>query len=100
MTKKVKHRLYWVIGILVVIIAALGSLFYQHQQSSNTITIGAIGPDVKVWEHIADSSQAKKAGLKIKVKSFTDGVSLNKATAEGQVDVNAFQSWSYLVSNE
>lgn len=71
-------------------------IFYQHQRGANTITIGAIGPDVKVWEHIADSSQAKKAGLQIKVKSFTDGVSLNKATAQGQVDVNAFQSWSYL----
>lgn len=96
MTKKLRHRLYWGIGLLVIILAAVGSFYYQHQRNTNTITIGAIGPDVKVWEHIADSSQAKKAGLKIKVKSFTDGVSLNKATAQGQVDVNAFQSWSYL----
>ena len=96
MTKKLRHRLYWGIGLLVIILAEVGSFYYPHQRNTNTITIGAIGPDVKVWEHIADSSQAKKAGLKIKVKSFTDGVSLNKATAQGQVDVNAFQSWSYL----
>ncbi|KRM01941.1 metal ABC transporter substrate-binding protein [Limosilactobacillus gastricus] len=96
MTKKLRHRLYWGIGLLVIVLAAVGSFYYQHQRSANTITIGAIGPDVKVWEHIADSSQAEKAGLQIKVKSFTDGVSLNKATAQGQVDVNAFQSWSYL----
>ncbi len=34
-------------------------------------------------------------GLTIKVKQITDGVQLNKATADGNVDVNAFQSWSY-----
>lgn len=33
--------------------------------------------------------------MKIQVKEITDGVQLNKATADGSVDVNAFQSYSY-----
>ncbi|MDN5639023.1 MAG: MetQ/NlpA family ABC transporter substrate-binding protein [Staphylococcus equorum] len=31
---------------------------------------------------------------------MTDGVQLNKATAQGNVDVNAFQSWSYYLALE
>lgn len=60
------------------------------------ITVGTIGPDVQIWQHIAKSKQAKQEHLKIRVKSFTDPVALNKATASGEIDVNAFQSWSYL----
>lgn len=62
---------------------------------SSTITIGSQGSDLNIWEYIAKSSQAKKLGLKIKTKEITDGAQLNNATSEGQVDVNAFQSWSY-----
>ena len=35
-------------------------------------------------------------GLKIKTKIITDGSQLNAATSDGQVDVNAFQSLTYL----
>lgn len=63
--------------------------------TNNTITIGSQGSDLNIWEHIAKSSQAKKLGLKIKTKEITDGAQLNTATSQGQVDVNAFQSWSY-----
>lgn len=85
----------WTIAVIVILVLGIAG-FVHHQESNQTITIGSIGPDIQVWEHIAKSSQAKKAGLKIKVKSFTDGVSLNNAAANGDVDVNAFQSWSYL----
>lgn len=96
-----KKALGWIIGIIVVIGVILGihsfSVARQSQASkSSTITIGSIGPDVQVWQHIAKSAAAKKAGLKIKVRSFTDGTTLNNATSEGSIDVNAFQSWSYL----
>jgi len=51
---------------------------------------------LNIWEYIAKSPQAKKLGLNIKTKEITDGAQLNKATSEGQVDVNAYQSLSYL----
>lgn len=58
--------------------------------------MGSQGSDYDIWNHIAKSPQAKKLGLKIKVKQITDGVQLNNATAQGSVNVNAFQSYSYL----
>lgn len=96
-----KKAIGWIVGIIVVIGVIFGihswSAARQSQANrSSTITIGSIGPDVQIWQHIAKSSAAKKAGLKIKVKSFTDPIALNNATSEGNIDVNAFQSWSYL----
>ncbi|USS90514.1 MetQ/NlpA family ABC transporter substrate-binding protein [Fructilactobacillus carniphilus] len=88
----------WIIGIAVVaVIAGLG--FYQfggHNSQQKTVTIGSYGPDTQVWEYIAKLPETKKAGINLQVKDFSDGVSLNKATIQGQVDVNAFQMESYL----
>ncbi|WP_251547747.1 MetQ/NlpA family ABC transporter substrate-binding protein [Limosilactobacillus caecicola] len=96
--KHKKRILWWIIGIIIVVVIGGGLSFAANggQIGKKEITVGTIGPDVQVWQHIAKSKQAKKAGLKIRVKSFTDPVSLNKATASGEIDVNAFQSWSYL----
>lgn len=97
-SKKRRRIWWWVLGIIIVIAAGLGlsSAANGGPLGKKTITLGTIGPDVQIWQHIAKSDQAKKAGLKIRVKSFTDPVALNKATANGEIDVNAFQSWSYL----
>ena len=93
-----KHTSWWIIGIIVVILLGVGLSVGANGgfARKDEVTVGTIGPDVQIWQHIADSKQAKKAGLKIKVKSFTDPVALNRATASGEIDVNAFQSWSYL----
>nr|WP_125565561.1 MetQ/NlpA family ABC transporter substrate-binding protein [Companilactobacillus insicii] len=83
-----------VLALSVFLMAGCGN----QSSTSKTITIGSQGSDLEIWQHIAKSPQAKKAGLKIKVKEITDGTQLNKATIEGQVDVNAFQSWSYYLA--
>lgn len=68
----------------------------SHTSSkSESIIIGSSGSDYQIWQHIAKSPQAKKAGLRIKVKQVSDGNVTNSATAEGQLDVNAFQSYAY-----
>lgn len=96
--RKKKHPIWWIIGIVVIILVGVGLSVGANGgvARKNEITVGTIGPDVQVWQHIANSKQAKNEGLKIKVKSFTDPVALNRATANGEIDVNAFQSWSYL----
>ena len=98
MMRKKKHTGWWIVGIVVVILVAAGLSVGANGgfTRNDEITVGTIGPDVQVWQHIANSKQAKDEGLKIKVKSFTDPVALNRATASGEIDVNAFQSWSYL----
>lgn len=60
------------------------------------IVLASTGADAQIWRFIADSPAAKTAGLDIEVKEINDGITLNTATAEQQVDVNAFQSWAYL----
>ena len=102
MRRKKKHqRLIAATIALIVIIAAffalrLTSSRQTAKSQTTTVTVGSIGPDVQVWQHIAKSSQAKKLGLKIKVKAFTDGPSILGATSDGSINVSAFASWAYL----
>lgn len=98
MRRKKKHqRLIAAAIALIVIIAAffalrLTSSRQTAKSQTTTVTVGSIGPDVQVWQHIAKSSQAKKLGLKIKVKAFTDGPSLLRATSDGSINVSDFAS--------
>ncbi|AQW20644.1 metal ABC transporter substrate-binding protein [Lentilactobacillus curieae] len=96
--RSVKRIGYLVVALLVVIGIGFGihSLTGGTASGSKTIVVGSQGSDYDIWQHIAKTSQAKKLGLKISVKQIADGVQLNKATTDGTVDVNAFQSWSYL----
>lgn len=99
--KKKQQRLIAAAITLVIIIAAffalrLTSSRQTAKSQTTTVTVGSIGPDVQVWQHIAKSSQAKKLGLKIRVKAFTDGPSLLRATSDGSINVSAFASWAYL----
>lgn len=91
---------------LISIIVIIGIIFGIHTLTGSTsksadnptITVGSQGSDYDIWNHIAASKQAKKLGLKIKTKQIADGVQLNNATAQGSVDVNAFQSYAYLAA--
>ena len=61
-----------------------------------TVKIASVGSDADIWRYIAESEQAKKAGLKIEVQEINGGVPLNESVADGTVDANAFQSIGYL----
>jgi D-methionine transport system substrate-binding protein len=89
-------KLGTLVGALVVT-AGVVALIAQSTpaQAATTVKVGSVTSDADIWRHIAKSSAAKKAGVTIKVKEFTDGATLNKATAAGEVDVNAFQSYGY-----
>lgn len=82
-----------ILALSIILLVGCGNKAKASQ--NDTIIVGSQGSDLDIWEHIAKSSQAKKLGLKIKTKEITDGAQLNNATSQGQVDVNAFQSWSY-----
>ena len=59
------------------------------------IVLGSVGSDAQIWKYIANSEEAKRLGLEIEVKEINDGVALNTAVLDGEIDVNAFQSWAY-----
>ncbi len=48
--------------------------------------------------YIATLPETKAAGIKLEVKNFTDYVSMNTAVANHEMDVNAFQSYAYMVA--
>ncbi|MDF7627209.1 MetQ/NlpA family ABC transporter substrate-binding protein [Lactobacillaceae bacterium L1_55_11] len=87
-----------IVAVVIVIIGLATWFFNRPSQNQDTVTLGTIGSDAKIWQYIAKQPETKKDGIDLKVKSFTDGVALNQATAEGTVDVNAFQSYAYLVA--
>jgi len=92
---KIKKIFFSVILMLsVVLLAGCGN--QTKASNSDTIIIGSHHSDLNIWEYIAKSPQAKKMGLNIKTREITDGSQINAATSSGQVDVNAYQSWSYL----
>nr|WP_314267257.1 MetQ/NlpA family ABC transporter substrate-binding protein [uncultured Moellerella sp.] len=72
------------------------NLATNSTDNSQKIIVGSHGSDADIWRFIADSPAAKEAGLDIDVKIIDDGVTLNIATIDGDVDVNAFQSWGFL----
>ena len=86
----------------VVALAACSNQTTSNSTTSNskselkTVKVVSVGSDAEIWRHIAETDQAKKAGLKIEVEELNGGVPLNQAVAEGSVDANAFQSIGYL----
>ena len=86
----------------VVALAACSNQTTSNSTTSNskselkTVKVASVGSDAEIWRHIAETDQAKKAGLKIEVEELNGGVPLNQAVAEGSVDSNAFQSIGYL----
>lgn len=88
---------------VVVALAACSNQTTSNATTSNssntalkTVKVASVGSDAEIWRHIAETDQAKKAGLKIEVEELNGGVPLNQAVAEGSVDANAFQSIGYL----
>ncbi|MBF7686960.1 MetQ/NlpA family ABC transporter substrate-binding protein [Acinetobacter rathckeae] len=68
----------------------------QEDKKLTNIVLASDGSDTDVWRYIATLPATKDAGIKLDVKNMTDYVAMNKATAAGEIDVNAFQTYNYL----
>lgn len=90
------NRIFLTITLFFAVVLLAGCGKQAKAANSDTIIIGSHHSDLNIWEHIAKTPEAKKMGLKIQTKEITDGSQINAATSSGQVDVNAYQSWSYL----
>ncbi len=77
------------VGVLAFAIAGCGS----NTQTNNTpkeIKIGATaGPHAQVAEAVA--KEAQKQGINLKVVEFSDYVTPDKALADGDIQLNAYQ---------
>ena len=66
--------------------------------AEQTVVMASTGSDADIWRHIASLPETKEAGLKLDIKNFTDYVAMNTAVANKEIDINAFQSYAYLVA--
>lgn len=61
---------------------------------NETIRLGVYGEDVEEWEFVAE--KVKDEGIDLELVSFTDYSQPNRALADGDVDLNAFQTLIFL----
>jgi len=93
------------LGMSVLLLAACGKQQNEPQTGKGndssqlqTVVIASTGSDADIWRYIATLPETKAAGVKLEVKNFTDYVAMNTAAANKEVDLNAFQSYAYLVA--
>ena len=78
------------VGVLAFAIAGCGTNTNQSSQAPKEIKIGATsGPHAQVSEAVA--KEAKKQGIELKVIEFSDYVTPDKALADGDIQLNAYQ---------
>lgn len=91
----------WLVGgVAVVAIAGIAYASFGPQTKSKdqeTLTVGIMAGDKrtdKQWKIIKNN--AKKEGLTLKIKTFTDYTQPNAALTSGDIDANAFQHYIFL----
>ena len=78
------------VGVLAFAIAGCGNNTNQAGQTPKEVKIGATaGPHAQVAEAVA--KEAKKQGIDLKVVEFSDYVTPDKALADGDIQLNAYQ---------
>src|SRR5690554_960926 len=78
--------------LLALALAACGNNT-EGADGNRTITLGISGSDTTIWDYIGD--KAEKEGIELEIITFSDYVAPNIALAEGELDLNAFQTISY-----
>jgi D-methionine transport system substrate-binding protein len=88
-----KKLLLSLIIITLAIISAACAEKTSEGKESTTVKLGISGTDTRIWDFIA--KKAEKEGINIEIVPFSDYVAPNTALAEGELDVNAFQTVAY-----
>ncbi|GIN86103.1 lipoprotein [Heyndrickxia sporothermodurans] len=88
-----KSFLLSIVAILFIsVLAACGK--ESSGKGDKVVTIGVTGTDGQMWDIIKE--KAKKEGITIKLKEFSDYTIPNQALADGEIDLNAFQHIAFL----
>ena len=92
-----------IIGIIVVLVIGVAGYFSfggHKTTQSKTVTIGimsGVKQDDKIWKSVSKTVKSKY-NITLKFKKFTDYTQPNKALADGDIDLNAFQHYAFLKS--
>lgn len=76
-----------------LVLGACGNDTEGASDENRTITLGISGSDTTIWDYIGD--KAEEEGIDLEIVTFSDYVAPNIALAEGELDLNAFQTISY-----
>jgi D-methionine transport system substrate-binding protein len=97
-TKNRRHLSELLLVVLIFIlslIALSGTLTHSAATNKKIVSVGVIGSsDLPIWQQI--NRELASQHIYVDVKVFSDGEALNRATAEGQIDINSFQHYAFL----
>ncbi|WP_106495665.1 MetQ/NlpA family ABC transporter substrate-binding protein [Lentibacillus sp. Marseille-P4043] len=79
--------------LLLLMILSMGISACSSGDAASSVKVGISGSDTTIWDYVAE--KAKKEGIDVEIVRFSDYVQPNLALAEGEIDVNAFQTVSY-----
>jgi D-methionine transport system substrate-binding protein len=88
-----KKFLLPIILFTLVLIGAGCSEKSTEGKETTEVKVGISGTDTRQWDFIA--KKAEKEGIDIEIIKFSDYVAPNTALAEGELDINAFQTVAY-----
>ncbi|QIE78763.1 MetQ/NlpA family ABC transporter substrate-binding protein [Weissella confusa] len=88
--------------VLGTVVAVAGLAVFANQphdvsaaSKEKTVTVGLVGDsDRQLWEYVKKDA-AKKYGIDIRLKLFTDYIKPNQALVDKSIDLNAFQTINY-----
>jgi D-methionine transport system substrate-binding protein len=87
-----KMTLTVLFALLALVLAACGD-DASGEEGNRKVTLGISGSDTSIWDFVAE--KAEKEGIDLEIITFSDYVAPNLALAEGELDLNAFQTISY-----
>ncbi|CAM3124950.1 dipeptide ABC transporter glycylmethionine-binding lipoprotein [Staphylococcus argensis] len=79
--------------LIILLIAAL-LVFSACGSNNKKVVLGVASNDTKAWEKVKEL--AKKDGIDLEIKQFSDYNVPNKALSDGDIDMNAFQHFAFL----
>ncbi|WP_390410237.1 MetQ/NlpA family ABC transporter substrate-binding protein [Lacticaseibacillus jixiensis] len=82
------------IALPVFALAACGSTSSKSTSTNKVVKVGIMSNDREIWQDI--QKRLKKQDVNIKLVEFTDYTTPNKALEDGDVDLNAFQNYTFL----
>lgn len=92
----------WLIGgAAIVAIGGIGYASFGNNGSKADDKIVKVGimsgskQDTQIWQSVAKTAK-KQYGITLKFKEFSDYNQPNKALADGDIDINAFQHYAFL----
>lgn len=83
-----KKKLSVIIGAFLIVLTGCGS-----STTDEVITIGVNGSDQVVWDSVAETLSAE--GITIELQSFSDYILPNQALANGDIELNSFQTVAF-----